>query len=229
MTGELMPGANLVALYHFNGDALDYSGNGNNLTLRASASVTSQDPRFGSDSIKLVAASSQYADTPHSASLNITGNLTVMAWIKPGATQSSLRDIATKWDNNGRSWFFYVGAGNTLHLIITANAALNGSDVSVSLTTVVGKWQHVAAVFDTSGNINFYNNGDLIGSGTSTDTSIASSATTNLAIGCDTPNSGATNFFDGSIDDVCVFSTNLSTKQIKDYYAWAKGLRSGVI
>lgn len=67
---------------------------------------------LNTNALKLVAASSQYADRADTTSLSITGNFAIEAWIKPASlpTVGNLMVIASKWDiaSNKRSYKFEI-------------------------------------------------------------------------------------------------------------------------
>ncbi len=76
-----------IAYYPFNGNANDESGNGNNGTVFG---ATLTQDRYGiSDRAYSFDGSSSYISIPNSASLQITGDITVCAWVKTSSPQIS--------------------------------------------------------------------------------------------------------------------------------------------
>ncbi len=108
---------------------------------------------FPSQSIGLVAASAQYATANDSATLDVTGNLTIETWVKftstPASTSSML--LGSKWlrGTNQRSYEFQLfNNGGTLQLrmLVSSDGSTN-DDVAVNWTPSTGTWYHVAMVY----------------------------------------------------------------------------------
>ena len=152
------------------------------------------------------------------SSLDLTGNITVTAWIKPITFGASSRGrIFDKNDNSGEGYLlsvddFNVSSGlgfQTDTTVVTSNAG----------AVTLGVWQHVAATYSTSGNIvKFYVNGAPAGSGTGT--TITSAPTRAGAIGRRA--SSSIRGFHGTIDDVRVYNRVLTYNEIQALYQSTK-------
>lgn len=146
-----------------------------------------------------------YVEVPSSESLNITGPLTVEAWVKINSS-GRLRGIVERynWLNTPDGGFaLRLTADNKIQFhTVRSNTEAAGVQGGTSLS--VGTWHHVAGVFD-GGQIKVYVDGKLDGA---VNTAVAPAAgTTSLKIGVpghryygDTTNY----FFDGLIDEVRV-------------------------
>lgn len=113
-------------------------------------------------SLDLERDNTQYASRADTASLSITGDLSVEAWIKIESKPSlgNAIMIATKWNSSGgannRSWAFMwdnewaIIGGNALVLVVdeTGDNAGNSSRAYCSWNPTTGVWYHVAATFD---------------------------------------------------------------------------------
>jgi YD repeat-containing protein len=141
--------------------------------------------------------------------LNITGAITLSAWIKPEAT-GGLRNIiahghATSPNgevylriNNGQ---YQVGSWNGTSYL--ASAAIPAGDV--------GTWVHLTGVYDPdAGQWRLYRNGQLIAS--------AAHATGAVAVNGDwvigARGTGTERFFQGAIDEVRIYDRPLDTAEI---------------
>ena len=93
----------LVAYYPFDGDAKDYSGNGRDLTLRNSNSVSYS---LGSDGTSLYLAGDNRADylPPSRSSSNLLTNYSYSMWINPTSINRNWPEwtyLMSDWQGNG--------------------------------------------------------------------------------------------------------------------------------
>lgn len=171
-------------------------------------------------SLDLESSSSQYAAANDHASLDITGNLTIEAWVKFESFSSNTMTIVGKYHtaSGQQSYlFFYDGVGNTINLGISSNGS-NANFGTVSWTPTLGQWYHLAVVYTTGGTADFYVNSVQQGTQqTGINTSIFNS-TEKVGIGAVGINGGVGGYFDGKIDDVRIWSTNRSQAQIAANY-----------
>ena len=204
--------------------ATDFSGNGNRGIL--TGGPTWVDGKRG----KALSfdANDDLVNVGTPTSLNITGALTISAWIYPrtfGSVGSSFRGRIVDKENDfatGYAFSLYdpntggVGVPNdTFALFINASGGnLNcfGNDNSIVLNT----WQHVAVTLDSSKNCIPYVNG---AKATTTSGFIMGSFPTtgsnSFTIG---NNSGNTREFDGSLDEIRIYNRALSADEIKRLY-----------
>ncbi len=162
-----------------------------------------------------------YVSIPDSQSLDVADELTILAWVKPYSFSNSsyegivhknyYGDLAQKTSyglcvnyNNGRPRFFLStddGYGQSL----TADTEL-----------VCNQWQHIAVTYK-SGDARIYRNGGIDGS--------SASITGNISTSSDPLTIGKRHsfYFNGEIDEVCVYNKALSADEIgwiyADYYA----------
>lgn len=146
-----------------------------------------------------------YIDAGNDASLNITGAITVSAWIKPSTTPASGSFITKHSNYNllpyGAGVRFYIGSEHS-----------GGSAYSLQQNM----WTHLVGVFRPGQSIDLYWNGSLTGgSTTSTSTTTAPTVTNPVTIGS---NYNQSTFFNGLIDEVAIWNTALTSQEILDIY-----------
>ena len=156
-----------------------------------------------------------YVAVPNNPVLNPPGPFTVEFWTKPRQITADLFCPVSSVDafqNSGTSrcgWLFYEGPG-AQWLFRVGN--LNGYVAAIAGGTVqAGVWQHVAGVYDGT-NVTLYVNGvPAAGPTSASGYSPNTNATAALCI-------GATSFgnrtFDGSVDEVVVYTNTLNANTI---------------
>lgn len=212
--------SNLNAYYTFDEgsgtSAADSSGNGNTGTITDATWVSG---KVGSGALSFDGAN-DWVEIASSASMNITGPITLAAWIK--TTDSVNRTIVSGYKN---SWP-YSGYGLGMGLG-TANRASYWSgahgDWVVSNDNInSGSWTHVA-VSVSSTTATFYVNGTASGTPT---TAEPDSYTDVRRIGA--TRTGA-NDFNGQADEVRIYSRALSSSDITELYNFTGASTTPVI
>ncbi len=191
-------------------DVLDSSGNNLHGTAIGSLSPLDIAGENGGMCMAANLTGGPYIEVPDNALLDISDNLTIMAWVKPNAIPASgLKTILSKDENyefhidsNGHIYWWWNDAGGTDHTL-TSSATLNA-----------GTWYHVAIRF-SGGTATIFINGqpDVIATG------YPASLGTNgdpLQIGADQGVSGRE--FEGVIDEILIFASALSSSQINLIY-----------
>jgi hypothetical protein len=203
----------------------DATSNNNDLTLVNTPTWVTG--KFG-NALDFESTNSQYGYVADSASLSITSDLTISAWIKPeSTTAATLFDIAGKWDYiSGTAHESYLLAqyGDEIRMYIEA-AANYVTTSSANLET--GKWYHIVAVYDASEtSVIIYVNG--IEQGTTVTGTIPGGITDDtdrFHIGAEDSSTTATNFYDGIIDDVRVYNYSRTLAQVLTDYNAGMGIR----
>ncbi len=151
-----------------------------------------------------------YAQVPNSASLNITGAVTVEAWFKTNvntATQSIVARFGDPPNNDGGYLIYLTNTGKLLFATLRNGGDSDGIIGSTTVST--GVWHHVAGVFDGT-QLRVYLDGTLDGSKSSTFAPVT--GTQFLRIGAaGTAASGVYTFFNGLVDEVRVSTGALYT------------------
>jgi len=183
--------------------AVDSSGNGNDGVLMG-------DPQWAAGIIGGALdfdGDGDYVDCGYDPLFDITGEITVAAWL-------NIRSIPTAWTaavaKGENAWrLSNVNVDPRFHFGITWWD--NPDLASVDGATAVGfdEWHHATGTFDGA-NINVYLDGVLDGSALTTEP--LGISTTNLFIGLNPESPGT--FWDGLIDDVKIFDRALSADEI---------------
>jgi hypothetical protein len=182
--------------------ATDSSGNGNDATQ----STASNQPTFkaldqSTGTSVSFDGSNDYLTVTQNSDINITGDLTVSSWVRLSQI-SGYNAILTKRTVGGSmNYQFIVDGSGRIGL-----GHSGGSWVYDTNSLTVDTWHHVAATV-SSGTVQFYIDG------------VAKTSDTGLTITGDTNDLtiGATlgyNYFTGTINEVAIFSTALSTSDI---------------
>lgn len=161
-----------------------------------------------------------YIEVIHQDNLNAgTGDITVEVWVKP-ENLNVLKRIVTKFQHgsSGYDIGYHLSAGPGAAFIFEVKDGVRHVGPSSTLTAVeaIGKWYHVVGVRDTATKtINLYVNGLLEGS--VVDTTFDTTNKANLRIGSH-PACHATEYFDGTIDEVAIYKRALSAEEIQQHY-----------
>lgn len=166
--------------------------------------------------------SNQYVDIPSSSSTNITGDLTIEAWVNL-TNYANANTIVAKTTGNG-------SANNTYELRTEQTTgklqflAFDSALRTVTSSSAVGtsSFVHVAAV-KSAGTVTLYINGSANGSPGSVGTSSSNSNAVKIGARDD-----LTNFAKGTIDEVKIYGRALSAREIaNEYTAGVAGIASG--
>jgi hypothetical protein len=224
--------AYLVARYDFeitNSPSTDSSGNGNdancgsgnnsptnNDTFSTSAAVGSYAREyFGNNAICFYPNGAACFNNISNA---LYGSFSLSAWV------NTTNSVNSDWDNayfGSPIWFDYNSNTNSAILSITGSKAAftisnpDGTDTVLHSTTSVndGSYHFIAVTRNqTSGLMSLYVDGHLEATGASTSGSVIATATMYIAGGYD-------GFYSGLLDDVRVYSTDISAADVANFYA----------
>jgi len=167
-----------------------------------------------------------YVNAGSGASLQITGSLTISAWIKPTTVVNSA--IAGKYKANTGERAYQIEINtNKFRMPISSNGtavAYRDSNQSIQ----AGVWQHVVGVYNNSlQTITLYINGvNDIGTLTGTVPASINNTSIYFGVGANAINSTPANYFNGVIDEVKIWNYARSAEQIQnDYIRNSKGLK----
>lgn len=206
--------AGLVAAYSFSEGSgttvADLSGNGNTGTI-VNAAWTSGG-KYGN--ALQFNGSTSYVDVGNGASLQLTGSMTIEAWINAAANPADDGQIVAKSDGSA-GWQFKTSPDTGPHTFGVAVSADGSSRTQrySSTTRSLNTWYHVAGVYDaTAGILNIYvngvlNNGSLVG----TIPTSQFNQTVNVNIGRRTGGF----YFNGTLDEIRVYNRALSVSEIQ--------------
>ncbi|MCG3212506.1 MAG: hypothetical protein FOGNACKC_06176 [Anaerolineae bacterium] len=197
------------------GTRLDSSGNNNHLTdyntVMSAAGQVGPAADFEADATEYLAI----ADTAQNG-LNITGDLTLVGWVKP-ETLNRMMMMAAKYEYgvSNRAYRFGLSDQNRLHFVASSNGEylseyiLEGNTVLQS-----GQWYHVAAVFAAGQQTTVYLNGQTDGTKSIAYTNINIS-TAPFMLGANMQSGSITQQFDGLLDEWRVYDRALSQAEIQ--------------
>jgi hypothetical protein len=221
-----VPTSGLVGWWPFTGNAGDSSVYGNNGTVNGATLTTD---RFGNpNSAYSFNGVNDYINTPNSASLSITSDITMSAWILDNGDSPHTNDYHTILGkrNNSSYWSYNLsislingGTGQEYKKIISGRRNPPGTGdykfSGDSINTLI--WQHVAVTVKTD-TINFYLNGNNVGYVVATGnvfTIPVIDQSVGLTIGaCNSP----TEYFWGKLDDIGIWNRALDSCEVKDLY-----------
>jgi len=210
-----MPQANLVGLWHFNGNSNDLSGSGLN---GVDANMSYPSGKFAQSA--LFNGTSSVVTLPNSATLKFgTGAFTVIGWVKPRVLTNNMDWISKA--AGGQAYVIVRVLDSGLALIqVYTDAGNNYNQTTASVVYTAGKWCHLSFVFGGSGSTgDIYLNGALLQSNAITGS--PSTSGNSPWVFSDNAISGV--FYDGELDEVGIYNKALSAKEIKDYYNWSLG------
>ncbi len=165
---KLDSSAEVVAVWSFEGDGTDSSGNGRDGTLNDVAFSDDTPEALGGQSLSLDGVG--YIEVPHDEMLNITTAITISVFVKP--EDNGWEGIIAKnpspdsGDNHAGNYELRIENGTRqvhfLHQQGGANdTAFQQGDASTMVPT--GEWSHIAVTAETeTGNVQFYLNGELV-------------------------------------------------------------------
>ena len=195
--------SNLVAYYNFNegtGTTVsDMSSNSNNGTMTNMASDDwISNSLFAQNYALDLDGSNDYIQVADNNSLDISGSITISAWIYPTniANKDGIISKRTSIENSG-DWAFRFTSTAKLKLLIWDGDANNGSTSSANAIST-NTWTHIAFSHNNSTNTTkFYINGSLDATGTGLSKNLAGN-NSNVYIGWD--GQQGDKFFPGKID-----------------------------
>ena len=164
--------------------------------------------------------SNDYVDCDNDSALNITDAITIEAWVKVNSFDSGDDDYFVNKGNQvyGLAASKTGGTGNKFKIAITSTGAglkyLRGTTGKTTDT-----WYHVVATYDSStSNTKLYVNGVVEVDNTGTNNGAIINNPGTLCIG----QWNATYNFNGTIDEVAIYSSALSVKEIAKHYQMGK-------
>ncbi len=182
----------------------DYSKNNNDGTLVNGTAFNTTGCAYGNcygfDGV------GDFVNVANNNNLNVS-QITISAWINTKSIPTGETRIVSK--NNAYEFYLSVQ-----QLKVTINNATSSYNINTAnQISSVNTWYHVVFTYNGSTAV-FYKNGTSVTSFGSMNGNIVGSSN-NLFIGCKTTNSY---FFNGSIDEVMIFNTSLTSAQISAIY-----------
>ena len=194
-------------LYHFEGNANDTSGLGNNGTVTGATQVAGQVGSFAYN----FSGTNQYINVLDSASIRLGPSFTIAFWIRPNLVGDAFQRIVDKATGG------FAAGGYAVYLNTTGELrlAMNGSDAVNTATGAftAGVWQHVAVVNDGSKAV-IYKNGLPIAENLGV--FVPGNSAAPLRIGA--ASWTTLRDFNGDMDELALWSRPLSFNEVFDIY-----------
>jgi hypothetical protein len=209
-------------------EALDRSGEGNDGTLTNGPVRTAGKLGQGMNFHGPQGSTHPYVDIGNVAALQLTGSMSISAWVRRSSDTIDDEHIISKADN-GNGWQFKTSLDCTsrrLAMYITADGGGTHAERCGSTVLTTDRWYHVVGVFNASQQtLDLYLDGVRdTGAMEATSGSIPSSMTdsgSKAVIGCaarDPVCNYSSAGFPGVLDDVRVYNRALSAAEVKRLY-----------
>jgi Tfp pilus assembly protein PilX len=194
---------------------MDGSGHGNTGTLHGGATWTTNSRSGKAISFNGVDG---YVDCGNNASTNLTGDVSMAAWVKPMGAYYDQKIGANQNGTYGGYKLCVYNSKVEFEVRDAANTAWLNRNVAGGTMLTVGNWYHVVGVYSEAGHtIRTYVDGDLDRELTGLPANALASTTGTFIIGRE-PFDDTAYFWNGIIDDVRVFNRALTASEIQTLY-----------
>jgi hypothetical protein len=210
--------ADLVGCWPLDGDALDASGNGLDGTI--SGTVVPIADRSGNpdSAMQFGGGSSDYVDIGDPPQLQLTGAMTLTAWVSLDSSNTNNARIFAKAGSSGaRSWSLNIeassgGVSNPATFQVSGSGASNVS-ISDPDPLPTDEWVHLAGVYRPGEATEIYVNGELKARNT-TDIPVGQFSNNGRTVLIGNRNDCSNCGWVGSIDDVRIYDQALTEGEI---------------
>ena len=210
--------ANLVSLWLLNEvSGIRYDSVGPNDLTDNNTVESSTDCQEGVRSADFERGNAEYLSIADAAQagLDITGDITILAWIKPES--NVIGTIVGKYATAPQhGYLFYVNTGPVIQCILSPDGT-NDTTAIGGTTLDLGEWYHVAVVYNGT-DIRIYVNGVLDANGAENPYAYTGGiydSSTQFELGHRVASS---NYYDGLMDEVAVFNRALSADEVADIF-----------
>jgi RHS repeat-associated protein len=159
--------------------------------------------------------STQYASVPAATMGTVSGNYTIEAWVRPDVVTGTTGIVGSRNANGGMS--LELVGGTKIHGVIGDGTNQITTTADADFTYTPGSWYYIVYVV-TPNSYTVYADGRVVGGGYfSTATPVLTNSTHNFYIG--QYGGGLSQYFwNGSIDEVGVYSTALTASDVFAHY-----------
>ena len=205
----LIPRTGLMGHFLLSNNAIDSSNNQNNGVMNnMSFGINRKNQRYSAARFN---GSNSYIQTQYAFSLQITGPLTISAWVS--GTGQGTRYIAGKYNMNQARGGYVLSKADSYY-----NFQIGGPEAQDSISGASDNlpWEHIVGVYDPGKpSIHLYINGKLKGSKTTNISSINRVPDIEFFIGTD---ASKANVWQGLISDVRIYNRTLTSNEISGLY-----------
>jgi hypothetical protein len=150
-------GSNYKGVWHVHDDLEDSTSNNNDATNNGTSSGTGKIANARSYN------GASYLEVANSASLNVTSELTMEAWLKPNACANS--KVVGKTDSgHTRGYLLAIGNDCTVYPEIWDSTGYDHTFNGIGTALTPSQWGHLAVTWKTGGNMVAYVNGSQVNS-----------------------------------------------------------------
>jgi hypothetical protein len=169
------------------------------------------------------AASLQHLSVPDTASLDITGQLTLACWAKSSGSYANNRGLVSKYigATTQRSYVLYITASGFVGFALSTNGTFQAANVITGASAIGTDWAHVAGVVTPSSRQEILLNAASYAVKTSSVLASIHSGSAPLLIGQQFSTGDAANTFDGLIAEVGIWNAALTQPEVASL---AKGM-----
>ncbi|MCX9081301.1 MAG: PKD domain-containing protein [Candidatus Methanoperedens sp.] len=209
IVAEYTQNSSLVGWWKFDNDILDWSGNRNDGICSGSGCPT---PTTGKIGGALYFDGNDYIDAGNGERLNITGNITIEAWVRPARrdTQYIVKKAANDATNG-----YELSLASSGKAFFRFNQRTSGNnyrvDSAINYPSNNTTWVHLVGIYNGT-QLQIYLNGNL--SNNKNGTSNISSNKNNLTIG----GPDDSKYLNGSIDEVRIWNRALTPQEVEAFY-----------
>jgi len=194
----------------------------NNATWNGSTAAYTGTAKIGNGAT-FTATNSDYVSVADNSTLDITGDITMSAWVRP-TTLNTYNIVMGKRESgsNNPNYLLSVNGTGTINMNFYAGGTVHSYTTS-STPISVNNWYHIVATYDGISTVKIFVNGVLQ----------AASCTTGTCTGAITPNAAdftigrpgsyAANYFTGQIDEVRIYDRPITTSEVTALYNSLQG------
>lgn len=183
---------------------LDYSGNGLTATTHNNPDMSVAGMLTGETGCLMDRNSTQYADAPHNAAMNLGDVFTLEAWVKQTSPTHTMH-IYTKGPNTAG---FFINSAHLLQIGVHSVANIGDGSITINDTD----WHHLVWTKNGATNLIYV---DAVEGHGSLSNATASNNSSQCWIGC---NSDLSNPMDGVMSHVATYATALSAARILAHF-----------
>lgn len=209
--------ANLKACLPFNGNANDISGSANNGTVNG-ATLTSD--RFGNPNSAYSFNTNKNITISSLGALASTNELTISMWAKAtNNTSNCLFSLAPdQYTDRCVGCAAYANGGSTMMLFDYGDLFSGGRTSATGIPLDLSNWHHYVYVTSQSGNIKqMYRDGSIVSNAAYGLSCTNKSVPFQIGAGFD--QGAGSLWFNGYIDDVCIYNRALTAAEVSALYA----------
>lgn len=166
----------------------------------------------------------QYLSAAHSASLAITDDISIEAWVKfetlPSVKGDEASIVTKRAVSGGCAYFFMVNTDNKVQLAYYSSDSVYTTAIeNTASITETGVWYHIAATADVSTRaITLYVNGEVSADTTTGTAVVIRSDISDGVVGISRDATVDRYYVDGKVDEVRIWSDVRTSTEISDNY-----------